>query len=137
MDMSSSHDGALALMNAHEWYRIVTPMDWVRAILWCLANFLTAIAYFFIPNEIRAWRRVLPRGASATIGTLFIGFIAFCGLSHFAMLFIMQTGPWWATLFIYVPMALVSVATVVVLRMNRKMIVSILASISAALASQP
>jgi hypothetical protein len=67
---------------------------------------------------------------------LFIGFIALCGTSHFAMLFIMQTGPWWATLLIYLPMAAVSLATVAVLRVNRRLILSVLQSVGAALKAQ-
>jgi hypothetical protein len=133
MDMASTHDGVQALLNEHSWYHIVTPWDWVRATLWCAANFLTATAYFLIPNELRAWRKVLPFPATSLIGALFIGFITMCGLSHLAMLFIMQTGPWWATLLIYLPMAVVSLGTVVVLRLNRELILKVLQNVGAAL----
>jgi hypothetical protein len=80
---------------------------------------------------------VLPFNATSLIGSLFIGFIALCGLSHLSMLFIMQTAPWWATLLIYAPMAVVSVATVVVVWMERALIVSVLAGVSQALKSTP
>ena len=133
MEMASMHNGMQALLNNHDWYRVTTPFDYVRAVLWCLANFLTAVAYFLIPYELRAWRKALPFPATSLIMMLFIGFIALCGASHFAMLLIMQTGPWWATLFIYLPMAAVSLATVAVLRVNRRLILSILQSVGAAL----
>ena len=133
MDMASTHGGMQAMLNAHDWYRITTPLDYLRAVLWCLGNFLTAVAYFLIPNELRAWRKALPFPATSLIMMLFIGFIALCGASHFAMLFIMQTGPWWATLLIYLPMAAVSLATVIVLRVNRRLILSVLQSVGAAL----
>jgi hypothetical protein len=133
MDMESSHGLAQFVLNAHDWYRIETPADYVRATLWCLSNAATAIAYFLIPNEIRHWRRVLPFAATALIARLFIAFIFFCGLSHLAMLFIMQTGPWWAILVIYVPMAIVSIATVVVIRLERHLIVSLLEGVGQAL----
>ena len=132
MDMQSG-DLIHALMNNHGWYRIETPADYLRAILWCLANFVTATSYFLIPNEIKFWRKALPFGATSLIINLFIGFIAFCGLSHLAMLFIMQTGPWWATLLIYVPMAAVSAATVVVIRFNRTLIVDVLKNVARAI----
>lgn len=122
-----------ALLNDHSWYRIDTPLDYLRAILWCLANFVTATAYFLIPNELRHWRRVLPFAATSLIGTLFIGFIFFCGLSHFAMLLIMQTAPWWVILLVYMPMAIVSAATVVVIRRDRAMIVAVLENVGRAL----
>ena len=136
MEMASMHQGVQALMNSHEWYRLDTPLDYVRALLWCLANFLTATAYFLIPNELRAWRKALPFPATSLIVMLFIAFIALCGASHFAMLFIMQTGPWWATLLIYLPMAAVSLATVAVLRVNRRLILSVLQSVGDALKAQ-
>jgi len=136
MDMHSS--GLIhALMNNHEWYRIETPADYLRAALWCLANFTTATAYFLIPNEIKHWRKALPFGATSLIINLFIAFIAFCGVSHLVMLFIMQTGPWWATLLIYVPMAGVSAATVIVIRRNRQLIVEVLKNVSRAIQEKP
>jgi hypothetical protein len=133
MEMASAHNGVQALLNGHDWYHITTPLDYVRATLWCLANFLTATAYFLIPYELRAWRKALPFRATSLIVMLFIAFIALCGASHFAMLFIMQTGPWWAILLVYLPMAAVSLATVAVLRVNRKLILSVLQSVGAAL----
>lgn len=135
MDMPS-HDVVQGFLNAHSWYRIDTPLDYLRAGLWCVSNLATALAYFFIPNELRYWRRVLPFAASTLLGTLFIAFIAFCGLSHLSMLAIMQTGPWWAILLIYLPMAIVSVATVIVMRKDRALILSVLESISKALTAK-
>ena len=132
MDMPS-HDLVQELLNTHSWYRIDTPLDYLRAGLWCVSNLATALAYFFIPNELRYWRRVLPFAASSLLGGLFIAFIAFCGLSHLAMLFIMQTAPWWAILLIYLPMAIVSVATIIVMRKERALILSVLESVSKAL----
>jgi hypothetical protein len=126
-------DFARSLLNDHSWYHIVTPLDYLRAGLWCLSNFVTAAAYFLIPNELRHWRRVLPFSATSLIGALFIGFIFFCGLSHFAMLLIMQTAPWWVVLLIYLPMALISAATVVVLRRDRALILSVLENVGRAL----
>lgn len=136
MDMHPASDFVHAFMNNHSWYHIDTPLDYVRASLWCLSNLATAMSYFLIPVEIRHWRRVLPFAASTLIGSLFIGFIAACGASHFAMLFIMQTAPWWAVLLIYVPMAIVSVATVVVIRNERELIVRVLESVGKALAEE-
>jgi hypothetical protein len=132
MDMPS-HDVVQGLLNAHSWYHIETPLDYLRAGLWCLSNLATALAYFFIPNELRYWRRVLPFATSSLLGSLFIAFIAFCGLSHLAMLAIMQTAPWWAILLVYLPMAVVSVATVIVMRKERALILLVLDSISKAL----
>jgi hypothetical protein len=126
------HDFASGLLNAHSWYHIDTPLDVVRAVIWCASNLTTAVAYFMIPRELGFWRRALPSG-SALIGQLFIGFIFFCGLSHLAMLVIMQTGPWWATLFVYLPMAIVSAATVIVIRRDRKLILAVLQSVAAGL----
>ena len=124
------HDLATSLLNAHSWYHIDSPLDYVRAAIWCASNLTTAVAYFLIPMELGHWRRTMPFAASALIGQLFIGFIFFCGLSHLAMLVIMQTGPWWATLFIYLPMAIVSAATVVVIRRDRRLILGVLDAIT-------
>jgi hypothetical protein len=128
-----SHDLVQGFLNAHSWYRIDTPLDYLRAGLWCVSNLATALAYFFIPNELRHWRKVLPFATSALLGTLFIAFIFFCGLSHLSMLLIMQTAPWWAILLVYLPMAIVSVATVIVMRKERALILSVLETISKAL----
>ena len=136
MDMPSG-DLIHVLMNNHSWYHIETPADYLRAALWCLANFVTAVSYFLIPNEIKHWRKALPFAATSLISNLFISFIAFCGLSHLVMLFIMQTGPWWATLLVYVPMATVSVATVVVVRLNRRLIIEVLEGVSRAIQEKP
>jgi hypothetical protein len=132
-----SDDLIHTLMNNHSWYRIETTDDYLRAALWCLANLVTSVSYFLIPHEIQYWRKSLPFDATSLISNLFIGFIAFCGLSHLAMIFIMPTGPWWAVILIYVPMATVSAATVVVVRMNRKLIVAVLDSVALALKTKP
>lgn len=131
------HELATNLLNAHSWYHIDSPLDYVRAGLWCAANLVTAIAYFLIPRELGHWRRTMPFAGSALIGQLFIGFIFFCGLSHLAMLVIMQTGPWWATLLIYLPMAVVSAATVVVIRRDRKLILEVLEGITRGIRGTP
>ncbi|MEJ1968349.1 MAG: hypothetical protein WDN03_06890 [Rhizomicrobium sp.] len=131
--MTPAHDFGDMLLNAHSWYRIDTPLDYIRATLWCGSNLATSVAYFLIPNEIARWRKALPFAASALIGRLFVAFIFTCGLSHLAMLAIMQTGPWWAILLIYLPMAGVSVATVIVIRRDRDLIVAVLDTVSRAL----
>ena len=136
MDMASTHDLAHALLNNHSWYRIDTPLDYVRAGIWCAANLATAIAYFCIPYELRLWRRTLRLFASSRVGLLFIGFIALCGASHLAMLAIMQTAPWWAVLLIYLPMAIVSLCTVSVMRRDRVLILQVLNGVAKALAPQ-
>lgn len=136
MDMPSG-DVMHALMNSHSWYRLDTPLDYLRAALWCLANLVTSISYFLIPNEIKHWRRSMPFRATSTILNLFIAFIASCGLSHLAMLAIMPTGPWWAVLLVYMPMAAVSATTVVVIRLNRRLIVELLGNVSRALQDTP
>src|ERR1700733_14585883 len=136
MEMASN-DLIHTLMNGHSWYRIETADDYLRAALWCIANLVTSVSYFLIPQEIQYWRKSLPFGATALISNLFIGFIAFCGLSHLAMVIIMPTGPWWAVILIYVPMATVSAATVVVVRMNRKLILAVLDAVALALRTAP
>ncbi len=82
--LSSKNGGALAdmppndlvhgLLNAHSWYRIETPMDYSRAGLWCVSNLATALVIFFIPNELRYWRKVPPFATSTLLGSLFIAF---------------------------------------------------------------
>lgn len=136
MDM---HAGGFiqSLTNNHGWYHIDTTLDYVRAALWCLTNLTTATAYFLIPGEIKQWRKALPFGATTLIINLFIAFIAFCGVSHLAMIVIMPTGPWWATLLIYLPMAVVSVATVAVIRLQRQVIVEVLENVATALKRSP
>jgi hypothetical protein len=136
MNMPSG-DFIQMLVNNHSWYHIVTPLDYLRAALWCLANLITATAYFLIPSEIKTWRKALPFGATSLIINLFIAFIAFCGVSHLVMIVIMPTGPWWATLLIYLPMAAVSAATVIVIRSQRRVIIEVLESVAAALKAAP
>jgi hypothetical protein len=136
MDMHLSHGALFLLLNDHSWYRIETPLDYLRAALWCLANLATAFAYFAIPIELRHWSRVLPFSTSWLLGALFMGFILFCGLSHLSMLVIMQTGPWWATLGIYLPMAAVSSATAIVMRRDRAVILAVLDGVAKALKAE-
>ncbi len=54
-----------------------------------------------------------------------------------AMIVIMPTGPWWAVIFIYVPMAAVSATTVIVIRLNRKLILDVLGGVGRALKANP
>lgn len=136
MDMQTG-DLVHHFMNNHGWYQIETPLDYFRAGLWCLANVVTAMVYFLIPNEITHWRKALPFTGVSLIINLFVAFIAFCGASHFAMLFIMQTAPWWAIALIYGPMAVVSVATVVIIRLRRRQIIDLLESVARALTEKP
>jgi hypothetical protein len=128
--MTPTHEIADLMLNANAWYRIETPLDYVRAGLWCASNFVTAISCFLIPQELSHWQRKMPFPASALIGQLFIAFIFLCGLSHLAMLAIVQAGPWWATLSVCLPMAIVSVGTVVVIRRDRKLILAVLVSVA-------
>lgn len=118
------------LMNAHSWYTLDTPSDHVRAWLWCVSNFLTFASYFLIPFEIKLWSTCLPFRSTKTISRLFITFIVACGLSHLVMIVIMPTAPWWAILTVYLPMAGVSLATVLVLRRHRSQIVQVLQSMA-------
>lgn len=133
MDMNAAGGAARFLINDHSWYTFVTTADWIRAGLWCFSNLAIAAAYFMLPLEIRRWRLALPFRSTALIGTLFIGFIAFCGLSHLSMIFIMQTAPWWATLFIYLPTGLISLATAAIVRRERRLIIAALNGVGAAL----
>lgn len=98
----------------------------MRAIAWCASNFLVFLAYFLIPNEIQHWRKAIPFRWTSLISYLFVSFIALCGLSHLVMIIIMPTGPWWAIWLIFVPLAFVSLATVLVIRMMRKLIIEVL-----------
>jgi len=134
MDMAAGGGALHFLINDHSWYRFVTTGDYIRAGLWCFSNLAIAGAYFMLPVEIRRWRLALPLRSTALIGTLFIGFIAFCGLSHLSMIFIMQTAPWWATLLIYLPTGVISLVTVGVVRRERRLIIAALDGVRAALA---
>ena len=133
MEMGPVHSAAQYWMNDHSWYRIVTAADYVRAALWCLSNLVIAVSYFLLPVEIRHWRLALPFRSTALIGSLFIAFITFCGLSHLVMVIIMQTAPWWATLLVYLPTGLLSLATAAVVRRERRLIVAALEGVGAAL----
>ncbi len=134
MEPGSAQGVAHMLMNDHSWYRLVTTADYIRAGLWCLSNLAIGLSYLFLPAEIRRWHLALPFKSTALIGTLFIGFIGLCGISHLAMIVIMPTGPWWATLLIYLPTGLVSMATVMVVRRERQLIIAALEGVGAALA---
>ncbi|MDR3526437.1 MAG: hypothetical protein P4L57_04090 [Rhizomicrobium sp.] len=125
------------LMNDHSWYRLNTQADFARAGLWCLSNLAIAASYLTLPMEIWRWRLALPFRSTTLIGLLFIGFITLCGISHLTMIIIMPTAPWWATLFVYVPTAMASVATAVVARRERHLIIAVLKGISTALARSP
>lgn len=120
-------------LNDHSWYRLDSEWDYLRMAIWCAANLTTFAAYFMIPFEIRQWGDALQLASSTLVGRLFMWFIVLCGLSHLAMVIVMPTGPWWATLGIYTPMALVSAATVIVLRRHRALIVQALESVSRAI----
>lgn len=134
MDSGSAHGIAQFLINNHSWYTFETTADYVRAGLWCLSNLTIGFSYLLLPVEIRRWRLALPFKSAALFGTLFIAFIGFCGISHLTMIIIMPTAPWWATLLIYVPTGLVSLATAIVVRRERRVIVAALEGVGAALA---
>jgi hypothetical protein len=123
------YDFANLMLNSPSWYHIETAPEYIRAAIWCAANLATAISCFLIPNELGRWRKTLPFTESALIGRLFTGVVFLCGLSNLAILVIVPVGPWWATLLIYLPMAFLSVATLVVLRRDRAMIVGVLENV--------
>ena len=115
------------LWNNHDWYKIENNAHFIRALVWCTANLVTAYAYFAIPWELYNWLGDAVRITATRIIALgFIAFITLCGMSHVAMVLVMPTGPWWATLLVYVPMAVVSLATAIFLKVNRKRIIEIL-----------
>lgn len=114
------------LMNAHEWYRLASYWDHARAWSWTLANFATFLSYIAIPAEIAQWKKAAPFHFFSVFSWLFIAFIFLCGMSHLVMVIVMPTGPWWAILWVYGPMSIVSLLTVGVLRRNRGMIVDLL-----------
>ncbi len=117
------------LWNNHSWYKIENLNDFVRAILWCSANFVTGVAYLAIPYEILLWRKVLPFFSTNIVSVGFVSFIVACGTHHLVDIVIMPTAPWWAILWVNIPMAIVSAATWVFIRANRKMILKILQAI--------
>lgn len=133
MDMGQAGGAFHFLINDHSWYRFDTTADYIRAGLWCFSNLAIAGAYFMLPVEIRRWIAVLPFRSAALIGTLFIAFILSCGISHLSMIFIMPTAPWWATLLIYLPTGIISLAAVVVVRREKRFIIAALEGVSAAL----
>lgn len=134
MDLGSAHGVTHLLVNEHSWYRFVTTDDYLRAAAWCIANIGIGVSYLMLPVEIRRWHLALPFKSTTLIGSLFISFIALCGISHLTMVVIMPTAPWWAILLVYVPTMLVSVGTVVVVRRERRLIVAALEGVGAALA---
>jgi hypothetical protein len=120
------------MMNDHSWYRLESVADFVRAGLWCACNLAIGAAYLTLPVEIWHWRLALPFRSTALLGILFVSFIALCGISHLTMIVIMPTAPWWATLIIYVPTAVASIATAYVVRRERPLIVAALEGIGGA-----
>jgi len=134
MDPGSVHGIAHMMVNDHSWYRFVSTADYIRAGLWCMANLGIGVSYLLLPVEIRRWHLALPFRSTALIGSLFISFIALCGISHLTMVIIMPTAPWWATLLVYLPTMLVSIGTVIVVRRERRLIVAALQGVGAALA---
>lgn len=133
MDAGSANGLAHLVMNDHSWYRLDSTADYVRAGLWCLSNLTIGLSYLALPIEIWHWRVALPFRSTAVIGTLFVAFIALCGISHLTMIVIMPTGPWWATLLVYLPTGAVSLGTAIVLRHERRLIIAALESVGAAL----
>lgn len=133
MDAGSANGLAHLVMNDHGWYRLDTTADYIRAGLWCLSNLTIGLSYLALPVEIWHWRLALPFRSTAVIGSLFIAFIALCGISHLSMVVIMPTGPWWATLLIYLPTGAVSLATAIVLRHERRLIIAALEGVGTAL----
>ncbi len=117
------------LWNNHSWYKIEDINDFIRALLWCFANLITGLAYLAIPYEIWLWRKVLPFFSTNIVGLGFVMFIVACGTHHLVDIIIMPTAPWWAILWVNIPMAAVSFATWVYIRVNREMIMKILESI--------
>ncbi len=117
------------LWNNHSWYKIENLNDFIRALLWCAANAITAFSYLAIPWEIWLWRKVLPFFSTNIVGIGFVSFIVACGLHHLVDIVIMPTAPWWAILWVNIPMAIVSAATWIYIRVNRGMIIKILRAI--------
>jgi hypothetical protein len=134
MDMGQAGGVLHYFINDHSWYRFITTADYIRAGIWCFSNLAIAGAYFMLPVEIRKWLLALPFRSTTLIGTLFIAFILFCGISHLSMVVIMQTAPWWATILIYLPTGVISLVTVAVVRRERQLIVAALNGVGAALA---
>lgn len=117
------------LWSDHAWFTLESSSDWARLILWCLSNFAVLVSYFLIPLELCYWRKAIPFQWTSFVGLLFVAFITLCGISHLAMIVIMPTGPWWSIIFVFVPLALISVATVLVLRRLRGSIVLALSAV--------
>lgn len=103
------------LWSDHSWFVLTTEWDWLRVVLWCVANLITAFTYFAIPVEIWKWYKAVPMPSTLWISTAFISFIMFCGIHHLVDVIIMPTAPWWAIFTANIPMAIASVATWVLL----------------------
>ena len=115
----SGHEIPLAIWDHTSWYTFTSHLDLLRSELWLLTNLVTFVSYFAIPLELWYWRRALRILPALGVAMMFIVFIAACGLSHLAMVIIMGTAPWW-TMMIFIPMAIASVGTAIVIRQNRK-----------------
>ena len=96
----------------------------LRAAAWILSNLVVAFSYFGIPREIRLWSRAFNLDMTGLVARLFRAFIIYCGVSHLAMILVMPTTRWEMILFFFLPLAMVSLATYVVLRFNRKRILT-------------
>lgn len=94
----------------------------LRSIVWATSNLLVAYAYFGIPHEIRLWSKAINLDMSGLVARLFRAFIVYCGVSHLAMVLVMPTTRWEIILFFFMPLAVVSLATYIVLRVSRQRI---------------
>ena len=98
--------------------------DPLRAGVWVASNLVVGLSYFGIPNEIRHWSHAFNLDTGAMVARLFRAFIVYCGVSHIAMVLIMPTTRWEMILFFFLPLAGVSLATYVILRMMRQRILA-------------
>lgn len=117
------------LFNDHHWYMLHDGWDHVRAWIWVLTNIITGVSYFLIPMELQVWRYSMPTAYMRVLAGLFSAFIGLCGTSHFVMVVVMPTAPWWAIWFPFMPMAVVSLMTWLVLRVMRRDIRSLLEAV--------
>lgn len=115
-------DPILYLFNGHAFYTLNTPWDHLRAWLWCISNLVVCAAYLAIPREIYFWNLQIPLVSFQWFAFLFISFIALCGISHVMMILVMPTAPWWAILYISIPLAVVSSLTMRALQDSRGLI---------------
>ncbi len=98
----------------------------VRAVIWIITNLAVAFAYFGIPREIGIWARAMSLSLSGVVARMFQAFIVMCGISHIAMIAVMPTANWLLIVFIFAPLACVSVGVYVALRKYRKHITGLL-----------